>query len=31
MNNKRTFRIVPHLRQDDIIKIVQAAKALGVA
>jgi uncharacterized protein (DUF1778 family) len=30
MNNKRTFRIVLHVRQDDMVKIVQAARALKV-
>ena len=31
MNNKRrTFRIVLHVSQDDMIKIVQAARALKV-
>jgi hypothetical protein len=30
MNNKRTFRVVLHVPQDDMVKIVQAARALKV-
>jgi uncharacterized protein (DUF1778 family) len=30
MNNKRTFRIVLHVQQEDMVNIVQAARALKV-
>ena len=30
MNNERTFRIVLHVPQEDMVKIVQAARALMV-
>jgi uncharacterized protein (DUF1778 family) len=31
MNNKRTFRIVLHVTQEDMVKIVQAARASKVS
>jgi uncharacterized protein (DUF1778 family) len=30
MNNKRTFRVVLHVSQEDMIKIVQAGRTLKV-
>jgi uncharacterized protein (DUF1778 family) len=30
MNNKRTFRIVLHVSQEDMVKIVKAARVLKV-